>query len=277
VARKRHEELATQVAAFFDLRNKPKAPLQVAEADAPPVKVPAPQTAARAEIRVASLATPASSPEAPMLKSAPQLVREVTHSPPPTEAERGRLNTLVTLASLTTPPIADQRPQAADRSGLARLISASVEEPAAPQAAPAAAPERLAALVPEPSSSSAPTAPVAETTDGWAPAPQFDEDHPEELSYRPFPIAPFLTQSASADDDALVTLVHPDIARTLELLGDSQGVLPLRLRPGKQAAEVMWAQQFRGDAVDISVLDDAERAQRAPSSIASRSVRTTSR
>ncbi len=40
VARKRHEELATQVAAFFDLRNKPKAPLQVAEADAPPVKVP---------------------------------------------------------------------------------------------------------------------------------------------------------------------------------------------------------------------------------------------
>jgi hypothetical protein len=40
-----------------------------------------------------------------------------------------------------------------------------------------------------------------ETT--FVPAPAYDEEHPEELSYRPFPIAPFLTATASLDDPAL--------------------------------------------------------------------------
>ena len=31
----------------------------------------------------------------------------------------------------------------------------------------------------------------------FVPAPAYDEEHPEELSYRPFPIAPFLTATAS--------------------------------------------------------------------------------
>ncbi len=69
--------------------------------------------------------------------------------------------------------------------------------------------------------------------EGWAPAPEFDEDHPEELSYRPFPMAPLLTQSASADDEALVKIVHPNLERTLDLLDDKQIVLPMRLRPGR--------------------------------------------
>ena len=116
-------------------------------------------------------------------------------------------------------------------------------------------------------------------SDGWAPAPEFDEDHPEELSYRPFPIAPFLTESPSIDDTALVKLVHPTIARTLDLLDKDHIVLPLRLRPGRQVTEVMWAQQFRGDAVDVSVLEEAERERNAgaPASLAQRSVRTTAR
>ena len=33
---------------------------------------------------------------------------------------------------------------------------------------------------------------------GWAEAPEFDEDHPEELAYRPFPLAPIMTNPASA-------------------------------------------------------------------------------
>ena len=45
------------------------------------------------------------------------------------------------------------------------------------------------------------------------PAPDYDDEHPEELSYRPFPIAPFLTATASADDPALSRMVHPDLAK----------------------------------------------------------------
>ncbi len=115
---------------------------------------------------------------------------------------------------------------------------------------------------------------AANWSGGWAPAPAFDEDHPEELSYRPFPLAPLLTQSASVDDDAFGGLVHPDVARTLDLLDEDQIVLPMRLRPGRQVAEVMWAQQFRGEAVNLTALERAEPPRPVPAGLTSRSVRT---
>ncbi len=110
--------------------------------------------------------------------------------------------------------------------------------------------------------------------EGWAPAPEFDEDHPEELSYRPFPVAPLLTQSASADDEALVKIVHPNLERTLDLLDDKQIVLPMRLRPGDQIAEVLWAQQFRGNAVDFR---RTKPTPRRATGLTSRTVKTTGR
>ncbi len=274
-ARSHHKELATQVAAFFDLRNKPKTPIAVAEAKEPALQVPAPQPVSRPPTRVASLG-PVSLPAAP----------------PPSETERGRLNELVSLAALETPKT--PRPVAApDRDRLSRLVAASLDAtpraalggPAEPPA-PAAPLTQLAALTPDPAPAGTTAARGAgranpdDTTgwnDGWAPQPEFDDDHPEELSYRPFPIAPFLTQSASADDTALVKLVHPDVLRTLDLLDDGQIVLPLRLRPGRQVAETMWAQQFQGGAVDVSALEEAQSMRNALSALASRPVRTTSR
>jgi hypothetical protein len=65
--------------------------------------------------------------------------------------------------------------------------------------------------------------------------------------------------------------------RTLDLLDDRPIVLPLRLRPGRQVAETMWAQQFDGDAVDVSALEEAAHMRRAPSRLASHAVRTTTR
>ena len=121
-----------------------------------------------------------------------------------------------------------------------------------------------------------PAAVVQPTEGRWAPAPEFDEDHPEELAYRPFPIAPLLTESASADDKALVKLVHPDLQRTLALLDDEPIVLPMRLRPGYQNSGVTWAQQFQGRAVDFAAHEtDAQRA--AASGLTSRPVRTSAR
>ena len=87
-------------------------------------------------------------------------------------------------------------------------------------------------------------------------APAYDEEHPDEMSYRPFPIAPFLTATASVDDPALVVMVHPDLSRVLELLDQPDSVPPMRLRPGVGAAEQMWAQQSKGVPVDLSLLSE---------------------
>ncbi len=88
-------------------------------------------------------------------------------------------------------------------------------------------------------------------------APEYDEEHPEELSYRPFPIAPFLTATASVDDPALAVMVHPDLGKVLELMDQEYVTPPLRLRPGQHEAQRLWAQQMKGEAVDLSVLSDA--------------------
>jgi uncharacterized protein YcbK (DUF882 family) len=90
-------------------------------------------------------------------------------------------------------------------------------------------------------------------------APAYDEEHPEELSYRPFPIAPFLTATASADDPAFAVMVHPDFRKVLELLDQEHTTPPMRLRPGMHEAQQMWAQQAKGEPVDLSVLNDGAR------------------
>jgi uncharacterized protein YcbK (DUF882 family) len=94
-------------------------------------------------------------------------------------------------------------------------------------------------------------------------APAYDEEHPEELSYRPFPIAPLLTVTASADDPALAVMVHPDLGKLLELMDQEDSVPPMRLRPGAYEAELMWAQQSKGVPLDLSLLNDGGDAPRA--------------
>ena len=92
----------------------------------------------------------------------------------------------------------------------------------------------------------------------FVPAPAYDEEHPEELSYRPFPIAPLLTATASPDDPVLARMVHPDLMRALDLLDQADASPPLRLRPGLQTAHLMWAQEFKGEAINLSALYDLD-------------------
>ena len=280
-------EVATQVAAYFEIRNHPKSEIEIAEAEAgvrcqaPALKAAPTQVAWPApETRVAS-AEPEVFEASPIAAPAPQLVQAPRPAtPPPSEAERGRLDQLVTLASLSPTDVPAQRPpQTAetDRRQLDALVNtASVEAPSPrPEAAEMVLKKetQVASLDPGVLDLSKPSLKNAQP-EGWAPAPEFDEDHPEELSYRPFPVAPLLTQSASADDEALVKIVHPNLERTLDLLDDKQIVLPMRLRPGDQIAEVLWAQQFRGNAVDFKAHEtDAARA----TGLTSRTVKTTGR
>ncbi len=104
----------------------------------------------------------------------------------------------------------------------------------------------------------------------WSAAPEFDEEHPDELSYRPFPLAPLLTASASPDDPALAKMVHPDAAKTLELIDDEGRIPPMRFRPGEQFARLLWAHEFRGEAVSLAEL---EAAGERPATVGSRPLR----
>ena len=108
----------------------------------------------------------------------------------------------------------------------------------------------------------------------WSPAPAYDDEHPDELSYRPFPVAPLLTETESADDPVLAVLTHPEIARTLELLDQQGAILPMRLRPGLAVARQLWSQEFRGGAVKAAAVFSEPEAPRTTSGLADRSVRT---
>jgi len=165
------------------------------------------------------------------------------------------------LPQLLAPPRLIERPAALaprpsefDRAKLAELAA----EPAAPMAK--RDPARLAASLP-PSTASGRSAWGASLSRGtFVPAPAYDDEHPEELSYRPFPIAPLLTATASPDDPVLARMVHPDLLRALELLDQANTSPPLRLRPGLQTAHLLWAQEFKGEAINLSALYDLDAA-----------------
>jgi uncharacterized protein YcbK (DUF882 family) len=227
-ARAEHPQLVAEIAAFNDLRARPKAPIQVA-----------------------SLA-----PALPQLVAPPRLAeRPAALGTRPSEADRARLAALATEPAprLLAPPTPVNRREPV-RSGELKVAAA---DPIGDLLTGSRFARSLAA-------GRKPT---------FVPAPAYDEEHPEELSYRPFPIAPFLTATASGDDPALARMVHPDFSRTLELLDQPGSALPMRLRPGLQAARHLWAQEFKGEAINLSALTDPETPP-APGRLANRRVRT---
>ncbi len=271
VARARHRDLAVQVAEFFDIRRsgtkQTRPPVAVADAGtaaqrnaplafAAPAPVPVPRPAPQASpLQQVAMVSP------PQLVLPPRVVDRPSRLTAPTSAERTKLSELAQLASLSPPmPKLVRGPQPAPREPQAKVASAT----------------QLASLDTKLSIGS--TA-MPLTDQGWGNgfvlAPAFDEEHPEELSYRPFPIAPLLTASPSADDPALVTMQHPDIVRTLEMLDQAGSMPPMRLRPAQQVAALMLSQQFKGEAVNISAMSDGEPI--SPGPMSNRKVSTTTR
>jgi len=94
--------------------------------------------------------------------------------------------------------------------------------------------------------------PPSTSVSAWISAPAFDEEHPDELSYRAFPVAPMLSSSPSADDPELIELRHPDLERTLDLLDQPAMLVLFRQLPGYDTAQPMWAQRFRGQAINMA-------------------------
>ncbi|MEQ1717752.1 MAG: DUF882 domain-containing protein, partial [Hyphomicrobium sp.] len=108
------------------------------------------------------------------------------------DKERLKLAALVAKAQSEPMPKLIGAPKPAERPSKAL---AAAEMPASPPEPRKGA--QVAALIPEKSESNSITDMSPESLgNGWVQAPEFDEDHPEELAYRPFPLAPLLTENA---------------------------------------------------------------------------------
>lgn len=287
-ARARQKELAQQVAAFFELRSRPKKDTMLALAE----PVPEPKAAARPAKKPAPIVA-ALTPPAPrtgdkrqqVAAAAPRLVEEPRAAERPTsfkpeprdKRDRQQMEQLVTLASLeqfepgvpkpvSPPQVAAPRPVP---NSPARNAEAMAEEEAT-IASDRMALARLAAA------KTSAEADEATGRFGWGSsfvrAPDYDEDHPDELAYRPFPLEPMM--SSKADDPQLAQLQPLDVGRTLELMDDGGAVAPMRLRPKEKVAQAMWSQQFQGSVVSRMPAETDPVPSTAPKGLNERSVTT---
>ena len=253
-ARARQPEVAVQLAAFHDIRRRGRDQPSVITALAPGADI------------VFTPASPVAAAAAPKLVGAPRLAdRPSLLALRPTDDDRRRLTQLVALAGIAdhaAQPMLLKPPEIAARSNVMRKGHDTLEgtrdlDKSGPF-------PRLVFLSQDGIDS------LKGWSTGFAPAPAWDEDHPEEASYRPFPLAPFLTQTASIDDPALTKLVHPDLSRTAELFETSGAVEPMRLRPGRNLAELMWSETWGNGSVGLDRLGPSS----APGQLAGRRVST---
>ncbi len=292
-ARAKNSELATQIAQFHDLRNNPRPGTMVASAPAAPE--PAKRGFAMASLGSDSLpwsqkgnqarAIPASlsrEEDGPALVDKPKALERparfqanLTINTAAAKAlaskERAQLAALVEKAHTDAPKLL-AAPTPAVRPAKALAAAALSAQPARPERG-----ARLAALIPQDQESASVTDMSPDSLgNGWVQAPEFDEDHPEELAYRPFPLAPLLTDTPATAPAKFTKLQHPDVARTLETIDDMGAVLPMRFRPGAQVAQAIWTQQFQGTAVHQDALKELDES-RAVTGITERSVKTSTK
>jgi uncharacterized protein YcbK (DUF882 family) len=271
VAQGRYRELSQQVAAYHGFRREPKVPVAVADAAA--VGPIAPGRTAVAAKSPPPLVVAAATP--PQLQDSPRVVDRPSRLTGPSASDRMKLTELMQLAAAMPEPKLIAAPQPARRPQAQVAPSLSGAQIAPPLVASARPAAQVAAIAPSADAASAVmTDARAGFGNGFAISPAFDEEHPDELSYRPFPIAPLLTLTSSADDPVLVNLQHPDVAKTIDLLDQAGSLPPMRLRPPARTAALMLAQQFKGDAVSVGTFSDPEEGS-ATAIPASRKVATT--
>ena len=249
-AHARHPDLTAQVAEFHEQR---RAPARYAIADA----------SDRANKPIASrekLARSAPEPrliEHPRAVLAPAVVTrtETAGFHIPTAADRAKLTALVALANPSAPLLVSG-PAPARPSDAALPSLSGTPGPAPHATAPQHAGSRVAAVNPAHNTDRSVSDASGLAPTSWIPAPAYDDEHPEEMSYRPFPIAPFLTETA--EEPLLSTFVLIDPMRTLDSIDRSGAALSLKLRPGEQSMALRTAQQFTGTAVGLDKLDAAK-------------------
>ncbi|MEQ1615818.1 MAG: DUF882 domain-containing protein, partial [Hyphomicrobiaceae bacterium] len=283
VAQARHRELAVQVAEFHDYRNRPAGSgIQVAAltpkiqpaAKPAPVAFVAASTSAMPSIMPKPAPAPqvvaALPPERPVARPVPEprVVDRPSRLTQPTTDERAKLAQLAALASIEPQLVAGPFPASRPKPALASLSGTAQKIPVAePPAAP-----RVASLGPDMGITDIIGRPGF--GNGWVQAPAYDEEHPDEMSYRPFPVTPYMTATASADDPALAHMIHPDVSKTLDMLDQAGSMPPMRLRPTQQIAQLMWAQEFKGSMADVDKLFASGGDLVKSSGVSNRNVKT---
>lgn len=267
-AQARHPDLAMQIAEFHQQRRTPRGTL-VADAGlkAPVLRGPMVPGGGGSDLpRLIELPRPVLAP-AVATRTEPAGLHL------PTAGDRAKLTELVSLANPSAPLLVSG-PVPARRS-IAALPSLTGTSGPAPQATaqPQASGSRVAAVDPGRNADRSLSDAASLATSTWIPAPAYDDEHPDEMSYRPFPIAPFLTETA--EEPLLSTFVLIDPMRTLESIDQNGATLSVRLRPGEQSVALRTSQQFTGPAVNLDKLD-AAKATKATStaSLLGRAVRT---
>ncbi len=314
-AQVQYASLAADIAEFQRFRTSPRPPVPVlvAESSIPAFRTttlaaadrippPAPVREARRYQQVASLdpvSLPSNSaqgavrpaiptPAAPSLVSTPRLIdRPKPLKAGPSESDRTQLADLFTLASFM--PFANLFGSGKTVTGeeTRPLTQAESTTDTAKSSQPLARDGLAAALSEDRRAAGGMIADGSEETtrfgflppssSGWVSAPAYDEEHPEELYYRPFPVAPLMTATASPDDAALITMVHPDVASTLDFIDDEGSVLPMQFTPGHQMAAILWSREFSGTAIKSGQALVSERNGTDKSPLPNRSVRTSMR
>ncbi len=98
---------------------------------------------------------------------------------------------------------------------------------------------------------SAPSDTVPE--DQMAATPDYDDDHPDELDYQPFPILPFMSDTPVASMDLTGDASQLNLGKVHVLFSESREMLHAQFQPGLQYAQMYWAQRFRGTAVNTAL------------------------
>ena len=97
----------------------------------------------------------------------------------------------------------------------------------------------------------------------WVTAPAYDEEHPDELSYTPFPVLPLMKEKSVSYDTQLASLRAPEHDKAIYLFGEPRRMIPLRFRQGLQFAEMLWASEFNGKAVINLMTGDIQKSRQA--------------
>ena len=254
-AHARHPELTAQFTEFHEQR---RAPTRTAIADAS-------DKASKSVASSEKLARAAPEPrliEQPRAVLAPAVATRTQAASfhVPTAGDRAKLTELVALANPSAPLLVSG-PAPARRSDAALPSLSGTPGPAPHATLTQPSNSRVAAVDPGRNSERALSDASGLAPSAWIPAPAYDDEHPEEMSYRPFPIAPFLTESA--EEPLLSSFVLIDPMRTLDSIDQSGATLSLRLRQGEQSVSLRTAQQFTGAAVGLDKLDAAKAGKLA--------------
>lgn len=95
-----------------------------------------------------------------------------------------------------------------------------------------------------------------------ASAPEYDDEHANELYYQPFPLMPMIAEVSVASMD--FSRETEDILKKVHMFFDGRGGLPIAFESGLQYGELYWASRFSGRAVSRVLTDDRAEAQPAP-------------